>query len=97
MRRARESERRCRVDSRARAALRLAASWFDEEYRLLCMVPYEGETDAGHQRVGMKAATASAAALLRTWAETGKEPQHMAVKEQWRLEFEKRVREEERF
>ena len=85
------------MDSRARQALHLAASWFDEEYRRLCMVPHRGDTDGEHQRVGMKAACAIAAASLRSWAETGREPQHMAVKDQWRTEFEARVRAEERF
>jgi hypothetical protein len=72
-------------------ALRDAAAWFDEEYRLETMVPFDRAHPESYAMIALgerRAILGQIAALLRQWAETGTEPKHRAVKEQWRADHE---------
>jgi hypothetical protein len=67
-----------------REGLEEAARWLDAEYAYLAAVSPHDTSDAGSQNVGMRAACAEFAALLRQWAATGKAPEHRRVKERIR-------------
>jgi hypothetical protein len=67
--------------------LRDAAAWLDEEYRRECVVPFGGDTEAEHQRIGRRATLAEVAALLRQWDATKTEPAHRPVRLEWEEAF----------
>lgn len=76
--------------------LRAVAAWCDEEYRLLSMVPTNGPTTNGALSLGGSLTTlARLGAELRAWAETGREPPHQTVKDEWRLPYEKQAIEDD--
>lgn len=74
--------------------LRDVASWLDEEHRLNSMVPSDGQprSEASIALGERRAVLGELAALMRQWADTGKEPAHRSVKEQWRLDYQRRGR-----
>lgn len=71
------------------------AAWCDEEYRLACMVPVDKPEGYDAQTLmGYRHALADLAGLLRSWAASGKPPPHRKVRDEWRIPFERMVREE---
>lgn len=65
--------------------LEQVARWLDREYEQLTKLPAHGSTEDALQIQGAKAATAEYAALIRSWASTGKEPptRRVAARHEW--------------
>ena len=73
----------------------MVAAWCREEYRLLCMLPFKSPcTEDALQSVGMRHQLADLESGLKRWAETGKEPEHQKVRDEWRIPYERQARED---
>ena len=74
--------------------LRTVAFWFDEEYRLLSMVPRGGRSASTHVIQGRLEILAQSAASLRSWASSGRPPSHFRPHILWEAANRRELREE---
>ena len=71
------------------------AKWCDEEYRLLCMIPQpKPDAESAHRIEGRKDMLARLAVDLRCAVDSGNLQAHQRVRDEWRIPYERKVREE---
>ncbi len=72
------------------------AAWCNEEYRRICMLPLDRgcRSESAVHHAGMRAQLADLEFGLKRWAETGQEPAHQKVLDEWRIAYERQARED---